>query len=527
MIACAPDPVVIQGPVGYVEDFRGAVVADEPRAAMAGRDMLARGGTAADAATAAFFALAVTMPASASLGGGGVCIVHDAKTQKTDTLDFLGPDSAIARSAAPSPSAVPANVRGFLALHSTYGRLRWVQMVAPAENLARFGVPVSRALAHDLANSGDVLLAQDEARRIFSRAGGRELLAEGDMLKQVDLAETLARIRQHGGAEFYLGKLARGLATAATRAGGTLSAADLENFTPKWRGTIAVPVSGGTFHFTPPPGAGGAVAAEMWAMLARGGRYMRAPREERLHLLSSVSLRAFADRAKWLRNDGTSDIPHKQLPSTERMERLMATYRKDRHVPADLAAGVRPPGDVAAATSLVAVDRSGSAVACVLTMNAPFGTGRVAKGTGIVLAAPHGTPARGYMPLGAVLALNHESHQFFAAAAASGGAAAPSAMINVLARYLMGRQLLEDALAAKRVHHAAAPDVTYFESGMDADSLESLGRRGHRVAPAPALGLVNAVGCSSGLPSEKEVCSARADPRGYGLAATPDDIEGR
>src|SRR5262244_350593 len=137
--------------IGSVKGFAGAVVADEPRAALAARDVLTAGGSAADAAVAIYFTLAVTLPSSAGLGGGGVCLVHEPGSERPLALDFLP------RAAADGSIGLPGNVRGMAVLQAKYGRLKWGQLLEQAEDLAR-GSAVSRALAHDLAAVGPTLL---------------------------------------------------------------------------------------------------------------------------------------------------------------------------------------------------------------------------------------------------------------------------------------------------------------------------------------------------------------------------------
>ncbi|MEO8559447.1 MAG: gamma-glutamyltransferase, partial [Rhodospirillales bacterium] len=125
-----------QGQIGYVEGFFGGVVADEPNSAQVGRDVLTAGGTAVDAAVATYFAMAVMLPSSASLGGGGVCLVHWSKDRKTEALTFL---TKLPASGSPGtvPVGVPGNVRGMAALHARYGVLRWEQLVGAAERMSR------------------------------------------------------------------------------------------------------------------------------------------------------------------------------------------------------------------------------------------------------------------------------------------------------------------------------------------------------------------------------------------------------
>jgi len=183
-----------------------AVSADESRAAEIGRDILQSGGNATDAATAMYFALAVTLPSAAGLGASGACIVQDDKTKAAEAFVF-------APIAAPGtvngqPFSVPSGVRGVMLMHIRHGKLRWEQTVAPAERLARFGVPVSRALSRDLQAGASLLGNDRETRRIFGKGSGG-IVTEGDVWTQGDLAGTLGAIRQRGGGEFFQGALAR------------------------------------------------------------------------------------------------------------------------------------------------------------------------------------------------------------------------------------------------------------------------------------------------------------------------------
>ena len=208
-----------RGVIGFVKGFIGGVAADEPRAVLIGRDILSAGGTAADAAVAMTFALAVTLPSSASLGGGGVCVVRDAGTKVTETLDFLPGIPKTIPATVVRPTAVPGNVRGLAALHAKYGKLRWAQLVSPAEKLARFGTQVSRAFASDFKRMPPAMLAEPAIRNIFFQNQGSRPIREGDFLKQLDLSGVLGRLRARGAGDFYNGPLARQLVAAVTRGG--------------------------------------------------------------------------------------------------------------------------------------------------------------------------------------------------------------------------------------------------------------------------------------------------------------------
>lgn len=510
-----------------MQGFIGGVASDEPKATLIGRDILSSGGTAADAAVAVAFALSVTLPSSASLGGGGICIIHDARTNKTETLDFLpvAPKNILA--SATLPVAIPGLVRGMAALHSKYGNLKWKQLVSPAENISRFGNQVSRAFAHDLKQLGRLNLTDSSLRKILSHKDGGRFIREGDYLKQLDLSSVLGRLRARGGGDFYSGLLAKQLVAAIKKAGGSLSLQELRAYSPRWSPTLKIPYAQSTnFHFPLTVGSSGVLAAQIMAMVIEMDEWDDASPADRAHILAEVTNRAYSARAQWLNNDGLPNTDPAQLISEAVIKRLLAGFQNERHVPTGIA-GTSQAVSVGktTGTSFVAVDREGSAAACSLTLNNLFGIGRVAEGLGIVLAAIPGPQGRGPDSLSVMLLVNEVHNIFYFAGAASGGNEAASALAAVGIGAAMGKENenLERAFFARRFFNAGVPDVTHYEQGLEETVLKDLANRGHHLNPAPAMGFVNAIFCSSGLPVKKDLsCSMKSDPRGFGIASGAD-----
>ncbi len=510
-----------RGTIGFVQGFFGGVATDEPRAAVIGREILSAGGTAADGAVAVTLALSLTLPSSAGLGGGGVCVIHDAAKEKRETLDFLPGTPGIIPPGTLQATAVPGLLRGLAALHSRYGRLKWRQLVSPAENLTRFGYQVSRAYASDLKQVSPTMLADPGFLRFLTFKEKNRLIREGDFVKQLALSSVLSRVRSQGAGDFYTGLLSRQLVAAVKEAGGSLSRKDLRDYTPRWRASLRVPyIKATTFHLPNVPGGSGVVLAQMLGMLIKHGDWDDAEPAERLHLLSEVSARAYGAYWRNLGQGGGGHDLERQI-SKDAVDKLYAGFQKDRHTALSVPAGTRavPPRAVPG-TSFIVVDREGSAVACSLTMNGLFGAGRVAGGMGIVLAQPAPPPGTGPGGRAVMLLVNETQNTFYFGAAASGGIAPAGSLAGVAAYAIMGRdeENLVTALSTKRVLNSGFPDTTYYEQGLDGAIVQDLTRRGHSLSPAASLGLVNAVFCPAGIPHKKNLdCSVRNDPRGFGL----------
>lgn len=393
---------------GYV----GTVVADEPQAALAAQTVLQRGGNAADAAAALGLALSVTLPSRASLGAGGACLAWKPTDRDNGrAFLFLPTGDAPADSASGQvarvdrPASAPMLARGLFLMQLRYGSVDFSELTRPAIQLARGGMEVGTQLASDLAAVQAPLFADEGARRVFGRSDGTALKA-GDMLYQPRLAGALERIRSAGPGDLYVGSLAQTLVAATTDIGGGLTMAGLRNALPLTVTPLTVRVRDMQVSFLPPPADGGLGTAIAWKQLDGG------------HSIDGVGAAAVAS---W--RNGTASGSADTL-----VERAQAL----------LNAGSTPSGGslpaLPASTSFAVVDRKGEVVACALTMNNLFGTGRVAGSTGIVLGA---SSAHRPLPL-LTAAIAHRGETFVAAATASGQADAADAAALALSRAISG-----------------------------------------------------------------------------------------
>jgi gamma-glutamyltranspeptidase / glutathione hydrolase len=391
------------GQPGYIAGFLGGVAADEPRAALAGREVLSSGGNAADAAVAVGLTLAVTLPSRAGLGGGGACLAFAAGNK---SVNGGTPDAILFTPLAPTsigprtdrPAALPMLARGMFLLHARYGQLPFEGLIAQAEQLARFGTPASRSLVRDLSLVSGPLLADPGARAIFSRNGVP--IAEGQTLVQPDLGSTLAQLRIVGVGDMYQGGMAQRIVQQSPLIGSPMTLDDLRNALPKVGDPLVVPYRNDKVAFLPPPADGGLAADAAFGALTRD------PND-----LANAEARALAVAARY-RMGGldanaaltTTDLPAVGVPS------------------------------LPASTAFATLDRDGNAVVCALTMNNLFGTGRILPTLGFLAAA---SPAAVPPPLlAAALAWNDNLKSFRAEVGGSGQAGAAMAvavgMINTL-----------------------------------------------------------------------------------------------
>jgi gamma-glutamyltranspeptidase/glutathione hydrolase len=224
------------------------VAASHPATANAGLEILRAGGSAADAAVAAVLACCVAETIFTGLGGGGFATYFDAATGKVTCLDFFVAVPGIDGDREPgrmiavdvlfgglpqvyeiggASVAVPGVPKGCGEVHRRWGRLPWEQVVAPAIELARDGVPLPAAHAATL-DSCTPALAWGDGAPIYT-PGGRNLAA-GELLFHEGLAGTMAELAAEGPQIFYTGAYAKVLVDAVRAAGGSLGPGDLADY---------------------------------------------------------------------------------------------------------------------------------------------------------------------------------------------------------------------------------------------------------------------------------------------------------
>jgi len=391
----------VEGQPGHVQGFLGYVVADEPRAALVGRDILSAGGNAADAAVAAGFALTVTLPSRAGLGGGGACVSFAADRKSInagvpEAVIFL-PVTPASTGAGDRPAAVPMMARGLFTLHARYGHRPFDSLIVPAEQMARLGVPISRAFARDLAVVAGPLFGDPATRAVFGPDGTP--LAEGTQMLQPALGSTLAQIRVAGVGDLYQGQLAHRIDETSPLVGASITLADLRAALPQLTPALSVPSGNDQVAFLPPPADGGLAAAAAFTVLQNDPA-----------ALAAAQARAVAVAAQWRAAGGDPQ----------------AVLR------AEAPAGSLPP--LPASTGLVTLDKDGNAVACAFSMNNLFGTGRMLPRSGMLLAAA--IPASTAPLYAAAIAWNANIHAFRAGVAGSGQESAATAVAAALAETL-------------------------------------------------------------------------------------------
>ena len=503
----------------------GIVSSASRLASEAGVEALKQGGNAVDAAVATAFALAVTWPSAGNIGGGGFLVYHGANGHAT-TFDFrekaaiaatesmyLGADGRVVNNSnhiGMLAVGVPGTVAGLYKAHQELGSLPWEDLVGPALEMAREGIPLTYSLQTGFVRSASRFRQYPSSAKKFFKSDG-SFYELGESWKQPDLAHTLELIQKNGKDGFYRGENAKRLADFMAANGGLITEEDLEQYEAIEREPIRGSYRGFDIISMPPPSSGGVALVEMLNILedydlSRMGHNSA----DYLHVLTETMRRAYADRAEHLGDpDFNDDMPLSRLLDKEYAAELRSSIdmeRKSESQPSQFAQAYESEET----THFSVVDKDGNMVSLTYTLEFGYGSAIVVEGGGYLLnnelgdfnAIPGLTDGRGNIgtepnlvapqkrPLSSmtptIVAQNGEP--VFATGSPGGKTIINTTMQTILNIIDHGFNIAE-AIEAGRIHHQWLPDVTRVESdSISTDTIRLYEAKGHRVQERSSQG---------------------------------------
>jgi gamma-glutamyltranspeptidase/glutathione hydrolase len=489
-----------------------AIASAYPLASDAGREVLAKGGNAFDAAVAVASALSVVESCCSGLGGGGFFLLRRASDGHEAMIDlremapgastrdmFLDKDgNAVASLSRDSALAagIPGEPAGFAYLAKKYGRLPLSVSMAPAIRLAREGFPLYERMRGAVTFKKGAFLKTDDAARVFLENG--EVPAIGYMIRQPDLANSLELLATHGADGYYKGAFAKKLVAGVRQLGGNWTEADLANYKVVERAPVVGHYRGARIVSGSPPTSGGIALIDALNIL-EGFDLEKVDSVTRTHLIVEAMRRVHRDRAVYLGDPDFVDIPVARLINSYYADGQRASIRMDKATPSASLPGVDAAPAGTQTTHFSVIDKNGNMVAATLTLNFFFGSGLMVPGTGILLnnqmddfSSKPGVPngfqligaeansiAPGKRPLSSSTPTFVEGPKGVMIIGSPGGSRIPGMVILGTLGFLEGRNA-QQIVAAPRFHHQFSPDVLEFEPGsLSADERTQLEARGH------------------------------------------------
>ena len=381
------------------------VVAANPHASRAGRDILRLGGSAIDAAIAVQMVLNLVEPQSSGIGGGGFLLHWDQRVGRLTSFD--GRETA-PRSAKPNrfmkdgkPQKFKTAVIGGLSVgtpgllrmlekaHKQYGRLPWQQLFQPAIHLAKKGFKVSPRL-NGLLKKQDPTRFGVQARDYFFDKSGTPR-AVGHLLKNPRFAEILEAIALKGADYFYSGKQADLIAKNIQNSHGNkgdLTSLDLENYRAIERAPICVSYRSYNICGMGPPSSGMLTLGQILKLIEPFDLGKQPLNKRALHLISEASKLAYADRNRYMADHDFVQIP---------LGLLAPPYLSKRSslIKADQSMGKAKPGNPPSrknlygkdatkenkgTTHISIIDNAGNAVSMTSSIEGAFGAHLMVSG---------------------------------------------------------------------------------------------------------------------------------------------------
>ena len=507
----------------------GMVVSAQHLATQIGVDILKQGGNAIDAAVAVGYALAVVHPCCGNIGGGGFMTIHLADG-KNLFLDFrekapLAATPDMMQSAAGKVVkgrstktylgvGVPGTVMGFDEALKKYGTMKLRQVIAPAIKLAKDGYVLQPGDVRILDTSTNYFKQFPNVAATFLDHG--KPWEAGQVLKQPQLAATLALIAKDGTRAFYQGPVAAAVVKASQANGGLLTLQDFKAYTVQWEKPIECGYHGYVIYSAPPPSSGGTTICETLQIIAPypfGEWGFHSAKST--HYFVEAERRAFADRNTYLGDPAFVDNPVTRLLSAQHAAELRASIDADKATPSSEVKGSLGPYQATNTTHYSVVDDKGNAVAVTYTVNSYFGIKQIAGDTGFFLnnemddfTSKPGVPNQfglvqgqanqigpGKRPLSSMSpTIVLKDGKLRMVTGSPGGSTIISTTMESILNVIEYGMNVKQAIDAPRIHMQWWPDEIFAEPGAFTPTVQSaLEAMGYRIRDVNSMGDIPAI----------------------------------
>jgi gamma-glutamyltranspeptidase/glutathione hydrolase len=507
-------------------------------ATVAGLRVLQEGGNAVDAAVSANAVLTVVYPNQCSLGGDAFFLLWEPRERRLLALNGSGRAPARAtveavrhagHSTMPLRGAwsvtVPGTVDAWATVLARCGSRTLADLLAPAIEYAERGFPVTPLLSRAIEDATDLLRARPAAAQQFL-PGGRPP-RPGELLVQADLARSLRMIAESGPEAFYCGPIADAIVSTVREAGGVMSRDDLAEHRSSWVEPLSTTYRGVDLVELPPNTQG--VTALQMANLLEGYEVTRGTwgNADLLHLMIEAKKLAFADRDRYVGDPDFVAVPVTRLLDKGYANELRCWIDPER---------ARPTRTLTWDNDTVylsVVDREGRAVSVIQSIFQSFGSGLVARGTGIVLhnrgasfvldpsspncLAPRKRPMHTLIP--AMLVRDGRPWVVFGS---MGGHGQPQIQLQLLVNLidfgLEPQAAIERPRWLSRLEPGDSEETVYLEPGFAAPEVTALERRGHRIRWVEQWDSTMGHAQMILIDDARGVLEGAADPRAEGCA---------
>ncbi|OQO07557.1 hypothetical protein B0A48_07254 [Cryoendolithus antarcticus] len=501
----------------HPDDKLGAVASESSICSKIGTDVLKDGGNAADSAVATVFCVGVIGMYHSGIGGGGFMLVRSSNGSY-EFIDFRETAPAAAfqdmyvnnvNSSIYSglASGVPGELRGLERLHRNYGSKSWKSLVMPAVNVARYGFPVTADLARYMASAVvgiDNFLVNDPTWAL-DFAPEDKLLTLNETITRKRYADTLESIANYGPDAFYNGAIAATTIKMIQTTNGTMTLADLKNYTVAIRAPAAITYRDYNIHSCSAPSSGIVAMSVMKIIETYPDIGWASTLNISTHRFDEALRFAYGQRSELgdpLFVPGLDAYQAAMLsPATVAAVRAKISDASTLNTSAYDPSGFEslPTNGTSA---VVTADASGMAVSLTTTVNLLFGSHLMVPETGVILnnemndfSIPGASNAFGYIPSPANYIhpgkrplssispsiVEHSDGSLYFVVSSAGGSRIITAVLQNLWHVLDQNATAPEALAAPRLHDQLTPNQVSFEYAYNNETVAFMKAKGHNV----------------------------------------------